>query len=85
MKKTILLLFFALTVGCNKYPPITEEMVIEKVYDLFRAIESENEDRSKFFDVVTDDFLIYEIGQEINKDDFLEFVEKLKLVMGFGL
>ena len=39
-------------------------MVIEKVYDLFRAIESENEDRSKFFDVVTDDFLIYEIGQK---------------------
>ena len=49
MKKTILLLFFILTLGCNKYPPISEEMVIEKVYDLFRAIESENEDRSKFF------------------------------------
>ena len=80
MKKTILLLFFALTLGCNKYPPITEEMVIEKVYDLFRAIESENEDRSKFFDVVTDDFLIYEIGQEINKDDFLEFVESFNVV-----
>ena len=40
MKKTILLLFFALTLGCNKYPPITEKMVIEKVYDLIRAIES---------------------------------------------
>ena len=80
MKKTILLLFFALTLGCNKYPPITEEMVIEKVYDLFRAIESENEDRSKFFDVVTDDFLIYEIGQEINKDDFLEFVESFNVI-----
>ena len=81
MKKTILILFFALTLGCNKYPPITEEMVIEKVYDLFRAIESENEDRSKFFDVVTDDFLIYEIGQEINKDDFLEFVESFNVVV----
>ena len=80
MKKTILLLFFAFTLGCNKYPPITEEMVIEKVYDLFRAIESENEDRSKFFDVVTDDFLIYEIGQEIKKDDFLEFVESFNVV-----
>ena len=80
MKKTILLLFFALTLGCNKYPPITEEMVIEKVYDLFRAIESENEDRSKFYSVVTDDFLIYEIGQEINKDDFLEFVESFNVI-----
>ena len=70
MKKTILLLFFALTLGCNKYPPITEEMVIEKVYDLFRAIESENEDRSKFFDVVTDDFLEFVESFNVVEDDW---------------
>ena len=44
------------------------------VEGFFKALDVENEKTDQFYDYVTDDFIIYEFGKKMSKEEFLEFV-----------
>ena len=75
MKKLILacILFFVL--GCEpKQFTITEAEVIETIEGLFKALDMDNNDLKLWDNYVTPDFIIYEAGQKMTKQEFIDFV-----------
>lgn len=65
----------ALIVGCvPQQQEITDNEAIETVEGFFTALDVENEDRNLIDQYITDDFIIYEAGKKMNKQEFKEFV-----------
>jgi hypothetical protein len=71
-------LFILIAVACAPPPEkISDAEVIKIVEGFFDALDVENTDPDLIDDYVTEDFLIYEAGMKMNKDEFI------KLISGF--
>ena len=74
----ILLIINFFTLGCENQKNITDDQVIEVVREFFDAFDIENEDRNENLSrLVTDDFILCELGKFYKLDEFLEFVDPL--------
>ena len=73
--KKITVMFCIVVIGCA--PPqnnIPESDVTSTLEGFFKALAVENDKADLFYDYVTDDFIIYEFGKKMSKEEFLEFV-----------
>ena len=80
MKKylsTLLIInFFSL--GCEDPKNITDDQVISIVRELFDAFDVNNKNRDESLSkIVTDDFIICELGKFYKLDEFLEFIDTM--------
>ena len=64
-----------IVIGCS--PPherIPDTEVIKTVEGFFEALDVENDNPDLINEYVTEDFILYEIGKKMNKQEFLEFI-----------
>tara|TARA_B100000609_G_scaffold142646_1_gene114588 strand:- start:946 stop:1428 length:483 start_codon:yes stop_codon:yes gene_type:complete len=74
----ILLVLNFFTLGCENQKNITDDQVIEVVREFFDAFDIENKNRNENLSrLVTDDFILCELGKFYKLDEFLEFVDPL--------
>lgn len=65
-----------LTFGCApKQPPINDPEVIQTVEGFFEALDVENRDPDLLDAYVTPDFIIYEAGLKMNREEFKAFAQ----------
>jgi hypothetical protein len=73
--KKITPLLILLIIGCSsQQTSISEADVIETLEGLFEAIDVENKNPNLIDNYVTQDFILYEDGKKMDKDEVLEFV-----------
>ena len=80
MKKIILLFSSILLIGCNNSEKISEQEVIDTIYGMFDSFSVESENKNNFYNFVTDDYVLYEIGKKMNAEQFLEFASTFNTV-----
>lgn len=80
MKKiTAFLILIAL--GCApRQEMISESDVINTVEGFFEALDVENNNPDLMDNYVTRDFMLYEAGIKMNKEEFMEFVSGLPII-----
>ena len=64
----------------NKHSQITEAEVVDTIKRMFHSFSVESDDRNNFYDVVTDDFVLYEMGQIFSASEFIEFAESFNTI-----
>ena len=75
MKKSLIVLLL-LTFGCAPKPePITDSEVIQTIEGFFEALDVENTDPDLLDAYLTPDFIIYEAGQKMDKEEFKAFAQ----------
>ena len=74
MRNLCLLALLLLTVGCNQSVQMTEEAAIEKLHEFFELLDIEQYDKNALSEIVTDDFHIFEMGQDFTLDTFDAFI-----------
>ena len=75
MKKITYLLIFLSFYGCKKPEnTITDDQVKAKFYEFFETLSVDNPDKTKLYDLVTDDYYIFENERRYTMDEFIEFV-----------
>jgi len=80
MKKIILSLGILLIVSCNNSNEITEQDVKDTIFGMFDSFSIESEDKNNFYNYVTDDYVLYEIGKKMNAAEFLEFASTFNTI-----
>ena len=60
--------------------PITEQEVKDTILGMFESFSVESNDNSTFYDYVTGDYVLYEIGKKMNAAEFLEFASSFNTV-----
>lgn len=80
MKKIILIFSSILLIGCNNSEKISEQEVIDTIYGMFDSFSVESENKNNFYNFVTDDYVLYEIGKKMNAEQFLEFASTFNTV-----
>ena len=79
--KKIATLFILIAVGCTpQQEKISESDVIKTVEGFFEALDVENNNPDLLDNYVTQDFILYEVGRKMNKDEFVEFVSGFPLI-----
>ena len=76
MRNLCLLALLLLTVGCNQSVQMTEEAAIEKLHEFFELLDIEQYDKNALSQIVTDDFHIFEMGQDFTLDTFDAFIQE---------
>ena len=64
----------------NKHSQITEAEVVDTIKRMFHSFSVESDDKNNFYDVVTDDFVLYEMGQIFSASEFVEFAESFNTI-----
>ena len=64
----------------NNSNAITEQDVKHTILAMFGSFSVESTDKANFYDYVTDDYVLYEIGKEMNAAEFLEFVSTFNTI-----
>ena len=54
---------------------LTEEMIIEHVNEFFNALNIKNYNKNLLSQKVTDDFIIFEMGDKFTLNEFTDFIE----------
>jgi len=80
MKKIILSLGILLIISCNNSNEITEQDVKDTIFGMFDSFSVESEDKNNFYNYVTDDYVLYEIGKKMNAAEFLEFASTFNTI-----
>ena len=65
-------LLLLLSLGCAVEDPITEQEVISKVHQFFELLDVDNYDSKRILREVTEDFRIFELGDEFSWEQFDE-------------
>ena len=79
--KKIATLFILIAIGCTpQQEKISESDVIKTVEGFFEALDVENNNPDLLDNYVTQDFVLYEVGRKMNKDEFVEFVSGFPLI-----
>ncbi len=81
MKKLlfILLIINLFSFSCENQKNITEEQVIDIIREFFDAFDIENENRNeRLSNIVTNDFIICELGKFYKLNEFLDFIEPMQ-------
>lgn len=70
-----MLLIIVFTLSCTPQPEkISESEVIKTVEGFFEALDVENDNPDLLDNYVTQDFMLYEFGEKMNKKEFLHLV-----------
>lgn len=73
--KTTFLFFAILLIGCTAEPSKIDESEVKEVIEgFFRALDVENEDPNLIDQYVTEDFMIYEMGKKMTREEFKELI-----------
>ena len=64
----------------NKHSKITEAEVVDTIKRMFHSFSVESDDRNNFYDVVTVDFVLYEMGQIFSASEFIELAESFNTI-----
>lgn len=81
MKKITYLLIFLSFYGCKKDENIiTDDQVKAKFYEFFETLSVDNPDKTKLYDLVTDDYYIFENERKYTMDEFIEFVNSFDMI-----
>ena len=78
MKYFFLLIFFIFSCNSSNQPDITEQEVKDKFDEFFGVLSVDNPDKNKLFELVTDDYFIFENQKKYTMEEFIEFVSTFK-------
>tara|TARA_B100000953_G_scaffold28255_1_gene22746 strand:+ start:1555 stop:2022 length:468 start_codon:yes stop_codon:yes gene_type:complete len=76
MRKLCLLSLLLMTVSCNQSVQMTEDAAIAKLQEFFEFLDIEQYNKNVLAEVVTDDFHIFEMGQDFTLDAFDAFIQE---------
>ena len=80
MKKIIILSINFLLCGCRSYQEITEQDVKDTILGRFDSFSVESSDKNNFYNYVTDDYVLYEMGKKFNASEFLDFASSFNTI-----
>ena len=80
MKNIIILSISYLLCGCSSYQEITEQDVKDTIREMSHSFSVESSDKNNFYNYVTDDFVLYEMGKKFNASEFLDFVSSFNAI-----
>ena len=83
MKKPLILLISISLLSCSQVTntdEITEQDVKDTILGMFNSFSVESSDKNNFYNYVTDDYVLYEIGKEMNATEFLEFASTFNTI-----
>ena len=81
MKKINLIVFLIFLIsGCSQSKKISEQDVKDTIYGMFDSFSVESDNKKNFYNYVTDDYTLYEIGKEMNAKEFLEFADSFNTI-----
>ena len=66
--------------GSPDVKSITEQEVKDKFYEFFDVLSVKNTDKTKLYDLVTDDYFIFENQKKYSMEEFIEFVKSFKII-----
>jgi len=80
MKKSLILLLLLTSCVSSNQNDITEEEVKNKLYEFFNVLSIDNPDKNKLYDLVTDDYFIFENQKKYSMEEFIAFVNTFKII-----
>ena len=80
MKKIIFTVIVLLNLSCNNSNEISEQEVKDTILGMFNSFSVESNDKNTFYNYVTDDYVLYEMGKEMNAAEFLEFASTFNII-----
>ena len=80
MKKSLILLLLLTSCVSSNQNDITEEEVVNKLYEFFDVLSIDNPDKNKLYDLVTDDYFIFENQKKYSMEEFVTFVNSFKII-----
>ena len=80
MKKIIFTVIVLLNFSCNNSNEISEQEVKDTILGMFNSFSVESNDKNTFYNYVTDDYVLYEMGKEMNATEFLEFASTFNII-----
>tara|TARA_B100002052_G_scaffold145949_1_gene133284 strand:+ start:616 stop:1080 length:465 start_codon:yes stop_codon:yes gene_type:complete len=80
MKKIIFTVIVLLNFSCNNSNEISEQEVKDTILGMFNSFSVESNDKNTFYNYVTDDYILYEMGKEMNATEFLEFASTFNII-----
>ena len=80
MKKIMILLIAFLLNGCSSNQKISEEEVMNTLLGMFDSFSVESSNKENFYNWVTDDYVLYEMGRTFTASEFLEFASSFNTI-----
>ena len=80
MKKIMILSINLLLFGCTSNQRITEEDIMNTLLGMFDSFSVESSDKDNFYNWVTDDYLLYEMGKTFTASEFIEFASSFNAI-----
>ena len=80
MKNIFLLTFFIFSCNSFNQTQITEQEVKDKFYEFFEVLSVNNPDKNKLYELVTDDYFIFENQKKYSMEEFIQFVSTFKTI-----
>ena len=80
MKNIIILSITFLLCSCSSFQEITEQDVKDTIRGVSHSFSVESSDKNNFYNYVTDDFVLYEMGKKFNASEFLDFVSSFNAI-----
>ena len=80
MKKIMILLIAFLLNGCTSNQKISEDEVMNTLLGMFDSFSVESSNKENFYNWVTDDYVLYEIGRTFTASEFLEFASSFNTI-----
>lgn len=78
--KNIIILLLVTSCVYSSQNKITEEEVKNKFYEFFDVLSVDNPDKNKLYDIVTDDYFIFENQKKYSMEEFISFVNTFKII-----
>lgn len=78
MRYFFLLIFFIFSCNSSNQSDITEQEVKDKFDEFFGVLSVNNPDKNKLYELVTDDYFIFENQKKYSMEEFIEFVSTFK-------
>ena len=78
MRYFFILIFFIFSCNSSNQTDITEQEVKNKFDEFFEVLSVDNPDKNKLYELVTDDYFIFENQKKYSMEEFIEFVSTFK-------
>jgi hypothetical protein len=78
MRNIFLLIFFIFSCNSSNQTEITEQEVKDKFDEFFGVLSVDNPDKNKLYELVTDDYFIFENQKKYSMEEFIEFISTFK-------
>ena len=80
MKKIMILSMVFLLNGCTSNQKISEDEVMNTLLGMFDSFSVESSNKENFYNWVTDDYVLYEMGRTFTASEFLEFASSFNTI-----